>query len=149
MTAELGPFGSFIGFDVVEWKPGFARVTMTVKPFMLNRSGVLHGGMIVALLDAAAGYAGTYCEVPGNVRHGVTLSLSTSFVGQARSGLITADARVVGGGRNVFFVRVDVTDDTGAPLAIGDCTYKYRSNSVDPKGFRPEALSSADQSQLR
>lgn len=144
MTAELGPFGSFIGFDVVEWKPGFARLTMSVQPFMLNRSGVLHGGMIVALLDAAAGYAGTYCEVPGNVRHGVTLSLSISFVSKARAGLVTADARVVGGGRNIFFARVEVSNADGMPLAVGDCTYKYRSNSVDPKGFRPDALGSAD-----
>ena len=139
MITELGSFGSFIGFDVAEWKPGFARLTMDVQPFMLNRSGVLHGGMIVALLDAAAGYAGTFCEIEGNVRHGVTLSLSTSFLGQTRSGLVSAEARVTGGGRTIFFSSVEVRDADGLLIATGECTYKYRSNSIDPKGFRPEA----------
>jgi uncharacterized protein (TIGR00369 family) len=137
MSTDIGPFGSHLGFELLDWQDGQARLGLTVQPYMLNRSGLLHGGVIVALLDAAGGYAGTFCTVPGNVRRGMTLSLSTSFIGQARSGRIVADAHVIGGGRSTFFVRVEVRSDTGELVAAGDCTYRLRSNSVDPRGFDP------------
>jgi uncharacterized protein (TIGR00369 family) len=137
MHSDIGPFGSYLGFELLAWEVGVAQLSLVVQPFMLNRSGVLHGGVTVALLDAAGGYAGTYCTVPGNVRRGATLSLSTSFVGQVRQGRIVADARVIGGGRSTFFARVEVRDGAGMLVAAGDCTYRLRSNSIDPRGFDP------------
>lgn len=135
---EMGAFGAFAEFELGTWREGYAELSMPVKPFMLNRSGVLHGGMLVALLDAAGGYAGTYCTVPGNVRRGVTLNVNASFLGQVRTGRITATAKRVGGGRNVFFARVEAHTENDELIGIGDCTYRYRSNSVDPAGFTPE-----------
>ena len=144
MKAEIGPFGSYLGFEVVTWEADHACLALEIQPFMLNRSGLLHGGVIVALLDAAAGYAGTYCTVPGNVRRGMTLSLSTSFIGQATAGRIRADARVIGGGRSTFFARVEVRDESDKLVAAGDCTYRLRSNSIDPRGFDPATEPSKD-----
>ena len=137
-AAELGAFGHFVEFSVLEWRDGFATLSMPVKPFMLNRSGVLHGGMIMALLDAAGGYAGTFCTIPGNVRRGVTLNVNASFLRQVRTGAVFATANRVGGGRNVFFARVEIHDADREMVACGDCTYRYRANSADPAGFTPE-----------
>ena len=85
---------------------------------------------------------------PARSRSAITksrpLSLSTSFIGQATAGRIHADARVIGGGRSTFFARVEVRDESDKLVAAGDCTYRLRSNSIDPRGFDPATEPSKD-----
>jgi acyl-CoA thioesterase len=42
-----------LGIRVVEVKPGYARVTMTVRPDMVNGHRTCHGGLIFTLADSA------------------------------------------------------------------------------------------------
>jgi acyl-CoA thioesterase len=42
-----------LGIRVVDVKPGYARVTMTVRPEMVNGHRTCHGGLIFALSDSA------------------------------------------------------------------------------------------------
>lgn len=144
-TPDIGAFAASLGIDVAEWRDGFARLTMPVQPWHLNRSGVLHGGIVAALIDTACGYAGTWCATPGHVRWAVTLSLTTQFTGQARDGTLTAIGRRRGGGRRIFFASAEVLDGTGAVIGFGDATLRYRSGSDDPAGvpFRPPGQAEA------
>ena len=62
--------------------------------------------VLATLIDTACGFAGCYCAEPGRVRRAVTLTMSTSFLGQAAAGdILTAKARRTGGGKNIFFTR--------------------------------------------
>jgi len=133
-TPDIGAFGQMLGFRVVEWRDGYVRMEMDIRPEHLNRSGVLHGGIISALLDTACGYAGTWCTKKGNVRWAVTVNLTTNFTGQANAGTITTFGRKRGGGRKIFFASAEVQDANGQVLGFGDSVQRYRSGSEDPEG---------------
>jgi uncharacterized protein (TIGR00369 family) len=138
-TPDIGAFGQMLGFRVTERRDGFVRMEMDVRPEHLNRSGVLHGGIVSALLDTACGYAGTWCTKKGNVRWAVTVSLTTQFTGQTRGGILTTIGRKRGGGRKIYFASAEVLDETGQLLGFGDSVQRYRGGSEDPEGvpYRP------------
>jgi len=45
-----------MGIMVEEIRPGYARASMTVQPFMVNSHDILHGGMCFTLADTAFAY---------------------------------------------------------------------------------------------
>jgi len=42
-----------LGMDLVEARPGYARLTMRVRPDMVNGHRICHGGLIFSLADSA------------------------------------------------------------------------------------------------
>jgi len=46
-----------LGMKLVEVRPGYARMQMTVREDMVNLHGTAHGGLVFALADSAFGYA--------------------------------------------------------------------------------------------
>ncbi|MCK4868802.1 MAG: PaaI family thioesterase [Alphaproteobacteria bacterium] len=134
-TPDIGAFGQMLGFRVVKWRDGHVRMEMDIGPEHLNRSGVLHGGVISSLLDTACGYSGTWCTKQGNVRWAITVNLTTNFTGQAKSGTITTIGRKRGGGRKIFFASAEVQDENGQVLGFGDSVQRYRTGCEDPEGI--------------
>ena len=47
----------FLGMAIHDIRPGFARLTMKVRPEMANGHGICHGGMIFTLADTAFAYS--------------------------------------------------------------------------------------------
>ncbi|MFI6348602.1 PaaI family thioesterase [Streptomyces sp. NPDC050560] len=113
-----------LGIALARVGRGRAEATMTVARHHLNQRGVAQAGAVVALADAAAGWA-SYSAVP----HGgfTTLDLTTHLLRPAREGdLLTATATPVRLGRTVQVIDVLVTrtGDTGgaAPPAVARFT---------------------------
>ncbi len=123
------PFHDLLGITLDEWRDGFARLALEVDTRHHNRSGVLHGGVLLALIDQAGAYSGLYCNVPGNVRRAVTVDLNTHFTGQVRTGRIVAEGRVVTAGNSIFFTRTEVFGPDGTLVAFGSGTHRWRSGS--------------------
>ena len=46
-----------LGMNLVEVKPGFATLTMTVQPYMVNGQRIAHGGFIFLLADSSFAFA--------------------------------------------------------------------------------------------
>ena len=130
-----GGFAQNVGYRLDTWEEGRADVVLEIAPHHLNRSGVMHGGVLTTLIDTACGFSGCYCKVPGNARRAMTLQLTAQFLAPAQEGArVTAAARVVGGGRSVFFADCEVRSEDGRLLGRGEGVFKYRPGSESPEG---------------
>ncbi len=133
------PYHAHLGVEVADWRDGYAKLVCDTVPHHANRSGIVHGGLILSLIDQAAAFSGLFCPFPGRVRRAVTLDLDCRFTGQAKIGeRLTAEGRVVTAGRNVFFCRTEVFNAEGQMVAYGGSTHRYRAGSGMPEGV-PEA----------
>lgn len=133
-AATASPFHDLLGLELAEWRAGFARMTCKLGPQHMNRSGIAHGGVILALIDQSAAFSGLHCTVPGNVRRAVTVDLDCRFTGQVSAGIVSAEGRVVSAGRSIFFCRTEVFDAEGRMIAFGASTHRYRRGSEVPEG---------------
>lgn len=85
------PFGKVLDMPVVEAKPGFARIRMTVKPEFANLFGSMHGGALFALMDEAFQVA---CNTHGELA--VALNVSITYVAAPQIGsILEATAREI------------------------------------------------------
>ena len=135
MTVEPPPgFQALLGFTLEEWGHGEALVELRPEARHMNRGGAPHGGVLATLIDVAGGYSGCFCPHPGRVVSAQTVSLSVSFVGKAPHGVLRARGRLIGGGRRIFFARVEVSGEDGALVASGEASYAYRSGYSPPDG---------------
>ncbi|WP_444677668.1 PaaI family thioesterase [Halomonas sp. E19] len=132
-TALMG-YHELLGIRVVEWSEGLAVVELVADDRHLNRSGIVHGGVLTSMLDSALSLAGLYCDDPGRVRRGMTLSLTSTFVGPAGTGTLRATGRVRGGGRKVYLASGEVIDAEGTLLAMAEGAFRRRSGSESAEG---------------
>jgi uncharacterized protein (TIGR00369 family) len=123
------PFLELLDTTLDEWRDGYVRLGLVLKPFHLNRSGVVHGGVLATLLDHAGGFSGLYTDVPGKRRLGMTLSLTSNYIAQSRAGTLVIVGERVSGGRKIYYSRSEVRTDAGVLLANGTGVYRYRSGS--------------------
>lgn len=131
---DLPGFHQVLGYRQVSWVEGEAVIELDVQACHLNMAGVLHGGVITALLDVVLAEAGTYCPYPGRVRKAITLVLNTTFTGQCSGGAIRAIGKRRAGGARIFNSSGEVRDQNDRLLAIGEATFRLRSGSEHPQG---------------
>ncbi len=125
---EHGSFADLIGYRLTAWREHEAEISFEVDARHMNRSGLLHGGVLATVIDAACGFAGCYEAPPGQGRRALTLSLTTQYLGPVAAGTrLTATATRSGGGRTIFFSSCAVRDAEGRLVATGSGTFKYRS----------------------
>ena len=118
-------FQRLIGYELAEWREGHATVALQMEERHRNRTGRLHGGVAVTLLDTACGYAGCYSPEGEAPRYCITLSLNTSFVAAVSGGRLSTTATVIGGGRRIFFARAEVRDENDVLIASGEGSFRY------------------------
>jgi len=128
--ANASGLRTLLGMGLTEWGPDRSLVEMEIGPHHLNRSGLLHGGILATLLDTALGYAGCYAGETGAIRRTLTLSLTTNFVASVKSGLLRTEGRKTGGGKTIFFAEGDVRDADGRLIATATGTFKYLSGPL-------------------
>ncbi len=133
-----GGFADLVGYRLVAWRESYAEIAVTLGLEHLNRSGVMHGGVITTMIDAACGYAGCYSANPEPPLRAFKLSLETQFVASAEAGsTLTVKAEKTGGGRKVFFSRAQVVDQDGRLIGQGSGTFRYRGGLPEPWATRP------------
>ncbi len=133
--AESNAFARHVGYRLQHWEEGRAEIVLPLAAVHMNRSAVMHGGVLATLIDTACGYAGCYCATPGRVRRAMTLQLTCQFLAPGFEGRrLTASAHRTGGGRSIFFASCEVRDETGTLVGQGEGVFKYRRGSEDPQG---------------
>lgn len=122
-------YRALLGYRISEWSDGEAVMDLDMRSALHNTAGVMHGGAIASLIDAACGHAATWSDDPARPRFAVTLNLNISFTGQVIGGRVRAHAKIKGGGRKIVFCVADVVDGNGNLVAFGEGTFRYRSGS--------------------
>ncbi|WP_101067192.1 PaaI family thioesterase [Roseovarius salinarum] len=123
---DIYPLQAHLGFELTDWAPDFARVELPLRPVLMNRQGLPHGGVHATLLDSAMGYAGCYTGDPDRRQMALTLSLTVNYLGQAGGTRLIAEGRRTGGGRKTYFAEGSVRDDDGALVATATGVFRYR-----------------------
>ena len=123
------PFLEAIGARLVQWRDNYVEMNLAVSPMLLNRTGVVQGGVMCTILDAAAGYAGLYAA-PGTPEvHGVTLSLTTNFLFNGLGETLTCKGFLERKGRSVYFSRAELWLDQKTLVATAVGTFRYQRSS--------------------
>ena len=116
-----------IGHRVAYWRPGFVEMTLGVRKDLCNANGLLHGGVLMTLLDGASGLACTFNDSATARRLSVTLAFTTQFIKAAREG---DELRILGAWRpstsqSTFACETEIYDQIGDLIATGAGTFRY------------------------
>ncbi len=94
----------------------------TVDPVHFNPNGVLHGGVLMALLDTAMGHAVSEIVVPQG-RFNAAAQLNINFLEPIRSGVIRAQGTVIKIGKRLAVAEGRATDEAGVVVGIATSTH--------------------------
>jgi uncharacterized protein (TIGR00369 family) len=135
-------FRSLVGYHPVEWTEGHAVIELDIGPQHLNSLGIVHGGVYMALMDAAMGHAVAWACVEGNIRKSVTLSLTTRFLASVDRGRLRATGTLLGVEGRAATTEARILSAAGDLLAAGQATFLYLPGSERREGVprgRPAA----------
>ncbi|MGH7360470.1 MAG: PaaI family thioesterase, partial [Candidatus Methylomirabilales bacterium] len=74
---DRSPFWKFLGMELASAEEGVARVRLALRPDLKNSFGIMHGGVIGALVDSAGGLALLTTGVDGPIP---TVEYSLNFL---------------------------------------------------------------------
>jgi acyl-CoA thioesterase len=107
------PIAAFLQMKLMEITPGYAKITMILKPEHLNFNGMVFGGIIMALADQAFAYGMNSLVMPS-----IATNFSIQLISGAKVGdVLTAECRPLKSGRRVGFAEMTVTDQAGKLIA--------------------------------
>lgn len=123
------PFLDLIGAKRMEWCEGYSEFHLPIRGELLNRQGVLQGGVLSTLLDVACGYAGLYSQPAHVPLHGHTVSLTINFVNKGATGMVVTKGFLVQRGRTLFFARGEAWLNGTLLLATAQGSFKLTGSN--------------------
>lgn len=126
-------FARYVGIELMEVKPGWAKVFMKIEPFHFNGAKTVHGGAIFTLADFAFAVAS---NSHGTLAMGINTSVS--FVKAATKGVLYAEAKEESMNRKLASYSVHVTDDEGDVVAIFQGMVYRKNQSIIPEKILSE-----------
>ncbi|CAG9186803.1 hydroxyphenylacetyl-CoA thioesterase PaaI [Cupriavidus pampae] len=121
---EADACSRWLGIVVEAVRPGYARLSMPIRPEFLNGHGTCHGGLMFTLADSAFAFACNSHNV-----NTVAAGCSVEFLRPVHAGeTLTAEAveQVLSGRHGIYDVRV--TNAAGEPVAM------FRGKSAQIRG---------------
>ena len=118
-------FHSWMGMRLERLEDGESEVALEVGPDHVNLMGVLHGGVISSLADAATGIA-MLSALDDGWSH-LTTSIQLTFLASGGLGdRVVARGRVVKRGRSFGYAEADVERADGTLLARATASFLIR-----------------------
>jgi uncharacterized protein (TIGR00369 family) len=102
--------------------PGSATWAYTIEAAHYNPHGVLHGGVMMALLDSAMGHAVAALIAPEGAFNAAA-QMNVNFLEPVRAGTVVAHAKVRKRGKRLAIVEAEAVDEDGRVVAIATATH--------------------------
>lgn len=122
------PFAQLLGIKLDSIEPGKATLSLRIREDFKQNAGVVHGGVIAALIDSATAFAILPLLQPDE--RTTTVDLTISYLRPLTSGDMVATARVLRAGGRLLAVSADLLDNEGNLAATALSTYIKLSNQV-------------------
>ena len=97
---------TLFGARLLTLRPGETEIELVLRPELLQQMGNVHGGVIGAVADSAAGYAALSLMAPG--LEVVTVEYKINFLAPAFGQKIIGRGRVVRPGRTLFVCEAEI-----------------------------------------
>ena len=121
-------FGSLMGFRFELLVPGIAVISIHVEKKHLNPMGTLHGGVLMAMADSAAGCACSYVDSVCPTVEGKLNFMMPAFAGDT----ISATGKEIRHGATLLSGEVTITNQQGQIIAVGLYTYIRSHKKLPP-----------------
>ena len=109
------PLCRTLGMRSVTQMPALVEVALDWDESLCTSGGLLHGGAVMALADAA-GAACAFFNLPEGAGTS-TIESKTNFLGGVKGGTVTASARPLHVGGTTICIETEVRDDSGRLVA--------------------------------
>lgn len=132
IIAENVPFNRVLGVEVASMDPAKPQLRFAMRPDLIgnSRRGILHGGVIAAVLDVTAGFAimlalhketqpGEKLEFP-NIG---TIDLRVDYLRPGRGKHFVSTGRVVRLGNRIAVTHMELANDEGELIATGGAAF--------------------------
>ncbi len=120
------PYFSLLSMKIREIRIGRSLLQVDLAGKHLQPFGIVHGGVVSSLLDAAAFWA-VWAEADETA--GMTsVDLKINFLAPARTGILTAKGRRIKLGRTIGLGHAEITDEGGRVVAEGTSTLMVLPN---------------------
>jgi 1,4-dihydroxy-2-naphthoyl-CoA hydrolase len=113
---EAMPFCATLGVRAERYTPEEVSLSLDWAESLCTTNGMLHGGVIMSLADAAGG-ACALLNLPAEATGTATIESKTNFVGSVRAGTITATSTPLHSGGTTIVVETSVRDAAGRLVA--------------------------------
>ena len=120
------PFARWMGIELQEVRPGYARAAMALTPQMVNFHGIPHGGAIFSLADAAFAAASN-----SHGQAAVALSMTIQYLAAAPAGIrLVAEGQELRKGHRSGFYQITVRTESGDVVAVCQAVVHRKSESL-------------------
>lgn len=124
--AERFPLFRLLGVELLEFRPGFARVRLPLRDDLKNANGVLHGGIIATLIDITITQAMLMTDDYQRVRDTrgtmASVDLRVKYLRPLATGHAVCEASIPHLGKRISHANAVVKSADDKPIALGDST---------------------------
>jgi 1,4-dihydroxy-2-naphthoyl-CoA hydrolase len=113
---ESVPFTELLGLEVLSASADEVKARMAWQEQLCTAGGVLHGGALMSLADAAGAYC-AFLNLPEGSIGTATIESKTNFFRAVRDGHVVATSRPLHRGRTTIVVETDLHDAQGKHVA--------------------------------
>lgn len=114
-------FWGRLGCKVVSADGAKTTISLEIEPSHLNLLGIVHGGVLMSMMDNAMGLLVMIAE--SNERT-VTANMNTHFLASAREGTLFCESEIIHRTGRTITLRAAVADREGKLLAWGSGAYR-------------------------
>jgi uncharacterized protein (TIGR00369 family) len=110
------PFAETLRLEVIAAAPEEVIARLAWEERLCTAGGILHGGALMSLADAAGAYC-AFLNLPEGAAGTATIESKTNFFRAVRDGYVDARSRPLHRGRTTIVVETDLHDAAGEHVA--------------------------------